>query len=68
MFQPDDEITITYQELEDIMANKALDLTKAFAKRGGEKLRKAVFDITAMYAAEITTALYKRQEAEDGKV
>ena len=68
MFQPDDEITITYQELEDIMANKALDLTKAFAKRCGEEWRKAVFDITAMYAAEVVTTLYKRQEEEDGKV
>ena len=61
---PDDVVTITYAELEDIMAEAAVKLADTFYESSGNdrKWQKLVLDVTALYAGDIVKKLFGKKE------
>lgn len=68
----DAQVTITYGEFEDLMANKAVELAEEFYKRSNNDAswKKLVLDVTAMFAGDIVKELFKDwiKEKEDAEV
>lgn len=73
MISDDAEIKITYKELEDVMANCAVELAHHFYEQSGndESWRRLVLDVTAMFAGDFVKVLFKDQlncdECEKGE-
>lgn len=61
---PDDSVTITYAELEEIMAESAVKLADTFyeSSHNDNKWKKLILDVTALYAGDIVKKLFGKKE------
>lgn len=64
----DATVTITYEKLKDIMAEKATDLAIGFSEVSrNPRMKDIVLELTAMFAAKVVKEVFKEDKA-DGQV
>ena len=66
--EPDDTITITFAEFTDACSDIGVEMSQAVTNNFGKGKGVQIFDLTALFSAELVKRLFKKKENNNGKV